>query len=135
MKPYLIQRATFRYNAEKTGIDRILSFDYMGSSEFEWGALPASLKRIRAERDKYRTIDISIKGKTITVFTKDEPDMEYFNWLTEGRLHLKEFSAFDQYIKGEGYFAMKFDFWWDIENDIMFWRKDAGFEADFKKAL
>ena len=46
---YLVQRGTFRDKidiSKITGIDSIISWDYMGSSEFEFGALPTSLKRI-----------------------------------------------------------------------------------------
>jgi len=37
-KPYLVQRAKFTNikNEEIVGIDSLLDFDYMGSSEFEW---------------------------------------------------------------------------------------------------
>lgn len=55
MQTYLIQRAKFRnnVNTNKSGIDSILEFDYMGSSEFEWGALPKSLAIIRKELNNY----------------------------------------------------------------------------------
>ena len=40
-KPYLVQRAKFTNvkNEEIIGIDSLLDFDYMGSSEFEWGSI------------------------------------------------------------------------------------------------
>jgi hypothetical protein len=48
--PYLVQRMELRkYGAEdRKGVDRYFSMDYMGSSEFEWGALPNTLKVLRA---------------------------------------------------------------------------------------
>jgi hypothetical protein len=46
MKTHLIQRGKFAKIESKKGIDSILSFDYMGSSESEWGALPKSLSEI-----------------------------------------------------------------------------------------
>ena len=50
-------------------------------------------------------------------------------------MKLKEFSAFDSYIKNSGYFKDKFDFWWDIENDLMFWKKNSEFENKFKTII
>lgn len=47
---YLIQRlspTTDLRRAEKTKLDRYFSCDYMGSAEFEYGALPDSIKLVR----------------------------------------------------------------------------------------
>lgn len=48
-KPYLVQRILKKdYSAPgKKGVDALFSFDYMGSAEFEFGALPQALKRMR----------------------------------------------------------------------------------------
>lgn len=45
----LVQRMTLRdrENTSGKGVDRFFSMDYMGAAEFEWGALPGSLKRMR----------------------------------------------------------------------------------------
>ena len=135
MKPYLIQRGTFKNGDDRKGIDSIVSFDYMGSSEFEFGALPESLGRIRKSKDEYTYLDVLIKGKVISVFCKDSQKSEiktYLEELAENKIRLKEFSAFDKYIKNDGYYKDKFDFWWDIENDLMFWKKNTEFETKFK---
>jgi hypothetical protein len=50
--PSLIQRVRYRKNDLRKGIDAFFEFDYMGSSEFEWGALPKSLKLMRELRMK-----------------------------------------------------------------------------------
>lgn len=46
---HLVQRLWLRDtdNPKGKGVDKFTSFDYMGSSEFEWGALPAALKQMR----------------------------------------------------------------------------------------
>lgn len=46
---YLLQRCLDREKADigRKGVDRILSFDYMGSSEFEWGTLPHTVRLLR----------------------------------------------------------------------------------------
>lgn len=54
MKPWLIQRASFEARPEKEGLDGVLRFDYMGASEFEFGALFKSLTRIRADIGNYQ---------------------------------------------------------------------------------
>lgn len=50
-RPWLIQRVVARELKDQTlgkGIDGAFIFDYMGSSEFEWGTLPHSLRLMRA---------------------------------------------------------------------------------------
>lgn len=47
---YLVQRAKYEKDipvATQLNVDMVLDMDYMGASEFEWGALPKSLSRIR----------------------------------------------------------------------------------------
>lgn len=138
MKTWLIQRGKFEDMEHKSGIDSILSFDYMGSSEFEWGALPKSLGNIRSELNEYTYLDVPMQDKVITVFCKDSQKSDIKLYLTElakNKMRLKEFSAFDSYIKNDGYFKDRFDFWWDIENDLMFWKKNNEFETKFKTII
>jgi hypothetical protein len=138
MKTWLIQRGKFENREDKSGIDSILSFDYMGSSEFEWGALPKSLGNIRSELNEYTYLDVPLKDKVITVFCKDSHKSDvklYLTELAENKMRLKEFSAFDSYIKNDGYFKDRFDFWWDIENNLMFWKKNIEFESKFKTII
>jgi hypothetical protein len=56
MKPWLIQRGTFKKipDQEIVGLDSLISYDYMGSSEFEWGALPQSLTAICQKWQSYK---------------------------------------------------------------------------------
>lgn len=138
MKTSLIQRCKFKNREHKSGIDSILSFDYMGSSEFEWGALPNSLKKIRTELNNYVYLDVPLQDKVITVFCNDSQKSDvklYLSKLAKNEMNLKEFSAFDSYIKNDGYFKDSFDFWWDIENDLMFWKKNTDFESKFKTVI
>jgi hypothetical protein len=135
MTAYLIQRAKFEKRENKKGIDSILKFDYMGSSEFEWGALPNALYTIKKDIKDYIYRDINISEKIITVFYNKKESLknitEYLGKLSRHEFRLKEYSAFDEYIKSEGYFSDKIDFWWDIENHIMFWKKNIDFENEF----
>lgn len=47
--PYLVQRMEARTGApsDKKGVDALFRMDYMGAAEFEFGALPSALRRIR----------------------------------------------------------------------------------------
>jgi hypothetical protein len=138
METWLIQRGKFQNRDFKSGIDSILSFDYMGSSEFEWGALPNSLKNIRKDLNEYTYLDVPIKDKVITVFCNDSQKSDikiYLSQLAENKMTLKEFSAFDSYVNDDGYYKDKFDFWWDITNDLMFWKKNPEFELNFKNLI
>ncbi len=134
MKTTLIQRAKFENRDYKKGIDSIVHFDYMGSSEFEWGALPESLGKIRDAINNYTYLDVPIKDKVITVFCKDSQKSEvkqYLTELSENKWNLKEYSDFDNYINPR-FIESRTDFWWDISNNIMFWRKNNEFESKFK---
>lgn len=139
--PYCIQRGKFENREGKQGIDSLLSFDYMGSSEFEFGALPSSLKRVRANLSNYIQFQYSFTkypSKVVTVFcTKEQQEFigDILEKLALSQIRLKEFSAFDLYINDDGYYKDKFDFWWDIDQDWFFWKFNPEFESKFKISL
>lgn len=145
MKTYLIQRGTIRDNDSKTGIDSIIDWDYMGASEYEWGALPNSLKRIRKNINEYTYLDISVFKKNISVFCNNiqkSEVQEYLKELALGKMHTKMASYFNNYVKPSKYelenqkkYPLTTNFWWDIENDLMFWVKNQEFETKFKKLI
>lgn len=120
------------------GIDQILQFDYMGSSEFEWGALPKALKRIRENISEYTYFQYSFKKhptKVVTVFCKKEQQDFIGNileQLADREIRLKEYCDLDKFITGEKY---GHDFWWDIDNDWMFWKLYPDFESKFKQLI
>lgn len=122
----------------KIGIDSILEFDYMGNSDFEFGALNKSLKRIREQSAHFKYFQFIVGNKQINVFCK----LEYFetvvqniNAMAEHKLQLCEFSAFNDYITGGKYFSDKFQCWWDIDNDFFFWIDDDEFTERFKQVI
>ena len=142
--PYLIQGARFNVNIDtshlRKGIDTVLSFSYMGSAEFEFGALPNSLKRIRDNIHEYSYLQYSIPGhidKTLTIFGRYMDLNEICSMIdsiAEVRFHLKERCDLSKYLTGsKDSFAN--DHWWDIENDFMFWKYNQDFETQFKKEI
>lgn len=136
---YLIQRALFKNNEDKKGIDKILSFDYMGNSDYEWGALEKSLKEIRNDLKSFIFIDLKVKDKQISVLCNinimlDIP--EFLERLANNEIHLAEFSGFDNYVNiAHNVLDDYYDFWWDITNHIMFWRNDDDFKTKFEKLI
>ena len=142
--PYLIQRAKFKkeISENKTGIDNLLNFDYMGSAEFEFGALPKSLKRVRENIGEYIQFQYSFNkfpSKVVTVFCKKDQEKEIpqiLENLIEGKIRLKGFCDLKDWVN-PGNFSFKYpnDFWWDIDNDFFFWKFTPEFDLKFKTAL
>jgi len=137
MRTYLVQRAKKETRSGKKGIDSIIHLDYMGASEFEWGALPKSLKQIRADLSNYIYFDVTIKSKTVTVFCqkslKNEVE-EYLLSLISREMRTHEYTAIPDYFN-DGYHKDTIDFWWDVENDLMFWVKEDTFTRLFKETI
>lgn len=147
MKTYRIQRGEIReeINTNKKGIDMLINFDYMGASEYEWGALPESLVKIRKYINEYTYLDVPINKKVITVFCleSEKSDVKtYLNEIANGTMLTKMGSYFDKYIKPSKHELkwqsknpLKTNFWWDLDNDLMFWVKNPNFEIQFKNVI
>jgi len=145
--PYLIQRAKWRNQVaeDRKGIDRIISFDYMGSSEFEWGSLPKSLSRIRENLDNY---EVTIT-EMYSIFSNKYQITHILDAVTKLKLGLiktKEFTSIKEGIYPDSTLSrydvdFGFRIWWDIENDFFifshkgFTRKEIKNKLDQFKAL
>lgn len=156
MELWLIQRAKIRgpvSPAER--LSDAVQMDYMGSSEFEFGALPKSLRRLQQRQQELSVREVStiqLDGKQLYVlshFTGEQfvEYVELLSQLKENKLHLKERTEFSDYErkdpfatadiarsrsrrKGSTYVREYANFWWDIENDAMF-----TFDATFARQL
>lgn len=136
--PYLIQRGMIRKNDKISRLSDMVDFDYMGSSEFEFGALPRSLRALQANVDSISsTVEGRITGdngeslRVLHTFSPEDYEV-YFGHLTklrEGKLRTKESTRFS--VEDKKWFSsQKCDFWWDIENHVM-WT----FKKHFMKQL
>jgi hypothetical protein len=128
-KPYLIQRATIRPEVKDTdikGIDSLLSFDYMGSAEFEFGALPAGLRVSCALFDQlkvHRVDDIRQHGAgaRLRLICKLE-DVEYLtDFWTQQIIKpygsgLKELTYMECAVTTTSSLKDKANCWWDLDN-------------------
>lgn len=164
-RPYLIQRLNKPYNVEgplsalagafsfggglvNGGLSKeamgllnpLMSFDYMGSAEFEWGAVPKAFEKI-AENIK-NTIAWTIEINKVKVYVIGDKELkeEINNTLEElsnNKLHLKEHSSFDLAIgKGESYdyykekdidYECRTQGWLELDNGFMFFVSEEMF--------
>lgn len=128
-EPYLIQRCLLRNPYPKRddikGIDSIFSMDYMGSAEFEWGALPASLRALTSCLDKVVLTQTSLKatdGRSVFVVCFDSDQAEAVAQVeklaTERAIRTKEHVGLERALKCDykGYVRQDLVAWWDIDN-------------------
>ena len=138
--PYLIQRATIpsyksQYTSENPTFNQVYGLDYMGSSEFEFGAIPKSFTRIIENLDKYSIIEYNnIKNwKTeklmVFIYGDGKQYIEYIKKMGEGELDLKERIYFEYHVRGKDIagkkmtdesYSARTQIWWDIDNDVFF---------------
>lgn len=125
---YLVQRMKRVDRDYKTGLDSLFELDYMGSAEFEYGAVPASLKRIRAASGvAIEEVVISYLGHEHTlgvvggsrertdIAARIEAFLEANRWQENPRLE----AALEPgaRAKDDRYLP---DAWWDLSADVMF---------------
>jgi len=93
---YLVQRIEFRENLARTGLDRFFLFDYIGSAEFEFGAMPQTLAVMRkrhvvletSEHRGFRIVSPATKTDEAKAFIDDQ--------LGPKKMRLKEASYIDK---------------------------------------
>ena len=123
-RPYLIQRAEMK-NVSKgdiVGIDYLMSFEYMGSAEFEFGALPRSLKRMASEFNAYKRFSTSFSNgdDMVHIICKSEHKDDIIAFLEKASkesygLNTKEVVYFKEALAKEQY--TNTNVWWDLENN------------------
>lgn len=136
-QPYLIQRGEINIPlaGPMSRLSQAVKFDYMGSAEFEFGALPKSFRRIESVADEWicRVVEDIKEGETsLRVWSSfsDEEFEAYKIFLMQlrypkdgARLRTKESVRFEHDYESN---YNKTNFWWDIDNDVMF-----GFNKNF----
>lgn len=122
----LIQRGTFRKSGKYfTGKEGVLDLEYMGSSEFEFGAIPKAFKRLMYHFLNYEVFSTGIytpEHDELLVFCRKEFAEEIIQLVQQyiqKPYQLKEYSGLDKIPKGKG--DQKYDclnstnFWWCID--------------------
>lgn len=141
---YLIQTGEIQkpYNDYKgKRLSESVDLQYMGSAEFEFGALPKSLRALQSnetmiqldkvefQNEVYKGHDLSGTLRILHIFNKEELNHyieEYLIPMFRDKLHLKERSEFGYSSIRHNGERSKVDFWWDIENHVM-WSFDKLF--------
>lgn len=130
MKFYLVQRLESRrpYLNASRGFDAYFSLEYMGSAEFEWGAIPKALKSMRRNRSSIESVTVNFPtGARVVHFVGPRGVSDNAEAMAEwargagGRRHPfggKEWTHFEYAVAGEPQPYSRTDAWWDIENDI-----------------
>ena len=118
MKPYLVQRGTFRNNKDFDGIDSLVEFDYMGSSEFEFGAKFKALKAICGILSSlvYYETDIEYEGKKLWLLCLSEHEeslREFFAAIAKDRFDVR-FRTLELLFYGDKLGDGRINFWWDL---------------------
>lgn len=125
-KPYLIQRGLFRNIKadEIVGLDSLISYDYMGSAEFEFGALPQSLIRICESLEQFEVFPTLIKnadGQHLYIFCRKSQYEEIYKCVLHfskeeysQELRTKERVGLCNYITCKSEFDLRTNFWWDV---------------------
>lgn len=135
--PHLIQRGNIENRDWKKGIDSIIKLQYMGSAEFEFGAVPDSLERIRENIDRYVKFNYKFEkteDKVVTIFCNEKNRVAagiILEGLANCEYTLQEYSDINNYVYPDDICECGSDFWWDIDNDWMCWVQNEEFSEKF----
>lgn len=125
-KFYLIQRGTFKEERKfLTGLDGVVSLDYMGSAEFEWGAIPKAYRRLMYHFTEYEVFHTGIytpEHDELMLFCRKDCATEVIQAIREfieQPYHLKEYSELEKVPKARkedtSYERRRSNFWWCID--------------------
>lgn len=125
----------------------IWRYDYMGSAEFEWGAIPKSLEHIAKNSNQYRSGSVSVKGCAhdyqlgkklrkdgIVYFVcKEDDSVEVVSWIhkfadNQKRVMTKEHVGLAETICQTKYSGDKAG-WHDIDNHYLFFTDKKMFDG------
>lgn len=116
-KPFLVQRISY----EENGIDKRFFLDYMGSAEFEFGAIPKAFKKMRAiENCKIKRMKKNLPEGMILWYVGTEQEFEdacaFIEDQVEGKkqFRTKEPTYLDKLGSPDGETC---DGWWALDLD------------------
>lgn len=125
---WLVQRGQLKDipNDQIEGFNSLIDYDYMGSAEFEFGALPKSLHRIIENWNDFDFVSIdSIHDKNNDILyvycKKAELNQvnDTINYLISDKCECKQPPQLKRYLYDDSYFnhPKRANFWWDVDND------------------
>ena len=126
---YLVQRMSSRKGTvhPSRGFDGYFELDYMGSSEFEWGAIPKALKSMRRVDSVVESQDVIISGRVHRVYFVGAPGVsnnakDFEQWASgddrKPAFFGKEWTHLPEILSGAKASWIDTDAWWAIEDDV-----------------
>jgi hypothetical protein len=127
-------------------LGKVFDFDYMGSSEFEWGAVPAALAKIVDHIDQYKwysevvgyryqdwkTGKVSGGKETIYILCppewKEEVGERISNWAIDKEEQLKKSTYLAASLSGKADFVRRIKGWLELDNGFMFFSDQMIFD-------
>lgn len=146
MSLYLTQRLQRRDNEFRKGFDAMFECEYMGSSEFEFGVVPGSLRRMRAAGDLVVHQGQVTRGDVVadvwvvaSAGRAEVASAELTRWLSVPRPRACESTGFPQRLDALADPGIRLVFdrvnaWWSLTDDVM-WTLDADIAADLIHAV
>ncbi len=127
-KFYLIQRGTFKTTGiNLSGTNGVVDLHYMGSAEFEWGAIPKAYRRLLYHYSDYETVPTGIytpEHDELMVFCRKdckEKVLEAICQFINQSYSLEEYSELEKVPtakKGDRSFTgRRTNFWWCIDTN------------------
>lgn len=101
----------------------LFSFDYMGSSEFEWGAIPKFFEYIATNNKSYCGYKIKIQEKDVFVVCDTSYSTLIFKRIKEiakKKVFLKDPSMFDFALNPSRDYHYDYVGWLELDNHFMF---------------
>jgi hypothetical protein len=129
--PYLIQRGLVKSLAKQNRVSEAVKLDYMGSAEFEFGALPQALRVAKALLPMFSTFGVDdqlVENNEDSVlyfcgvFDTVQQKLDYLeklNQVIDRKLYTQESIRFDR-KSDKLQFEDNCNFWWDIKNHVFF---------------
>lgn len=111
----------------------IFSFDYMGSAEFEFGAVPKSFQYIANNIKNYNTHELMIGKEKVFVICQNDVTTEVdevIKQLAKNKIHTKESTNLDAALGLSKYYPRekcRTIGWLEIDNHFMFFTNEATF--------
>lgn len=97
--------------------------DYMGSAEFEWGAIPDSTKRFGEAGNSLMMAEHMLSGHSILfmyIEADGDPWEDFLKWFNGDRRTKEEPYGFIRKVENkEERFEDKTTIWWSLDDDVM----------------
>jgi len=106
----------------------IFRFSYMGSAEFEFGAVPEALSKIVKNVKKYRVQTFKFDGIPVYAFAPEWNELDKtLKSLYDGKERLKEWSKFKESLLEDEYSKDTIG-WLELDNAFFFFKDKAAFD-------